>query len=68
MLSLVQSTLNNPFTKITEKSKYYMNTSYVLSQMHLGIKVSSTKVTKEAKTFMNTPYMLSEVRGGFKCC
>ena len=28
---VVQSRLNNPFTKIQEKTKYYMNTSYVLS-------------------------------------
>ena len=38
MLSLLQSGLNNPFTKTTDKLRYYMNTSYVLSQMHLGIK------------------------------
>ena len=44
--------LKNQFTKVTHKAKYYVNTSYMLSYMLLGIKVSSTKVTNEQKSYI----------------
>ena len=58
MLPLLQSGLNDPFTNVTEKAKYYMTTPYMLSLIQIVL-IFLTKVTNEEKSFMNTPHMLS---------
>ena len=44
MLPIVQLGFNNPFTNVTDKAKYYMNTPDMLSLIYLGLIFLSQKL------------------------